>query len=64
MYNLVGAIVAMAALYYAWRTCHEAHCRRAKVLPQRVAYMLWIMAQSEEPAIRGWHGYLWQGEER
>jgi hypothetical protein len=41
------AALAVATLYYLWRAHYQT---RQRVLRQRVAYMLWVMAQGvEEP---------------
>lgn len=39
------AALAVATLFYAWRAYDQTRHRRQRVLCQRVAYMLWVMAQ-------------------
>jgi hypothetical protein len=43
------AALAVASLYYLWRSHHQAQQRRQR-LCQRVAYMLWVAAQCVEGA--------------
>jgi hypothetical protein len=38
------AALAVAALYYMWRTFDEGRRRRNRAIRERVAYMLWVMA--------------------
>lgn len=38
------AALAVATLYYLWRAHYQTRQRRQRVLRQRVAYMLWVMA--------------------
>ena len=38
------AALAVALLYYTWRAYHQARLTRHRVLHERVAYMLWVMA--------------------
>jgi hypothetical protein len=39
------AALTVAALYYMWRAHHQrAQQRRERKLRERVAYMLWVMA--------------------
>jgi hypothetical protein len=42
------AALAVASLFYLWRSHNEARQRRQRVLCQRVAYMLWVAAQNAE----------------
>jgi hypothetical protein len=39
------AALAVASLFYAWRAYDHTRQRRTRVLCQRVAYMLWVVAQ-------------------
>ena len=39
------AALAVASLFYLWRTHHRACQQRQHLLRERVAYMLWVMAQ-------------------
>ena len=41
------AALAVASLYYFWRWHHQSQQRQQR-LCQRVAYMLWVAAQSIE----------------
>ncbi len=43
------AALAVAMLYYLWRA-YQTRLRRECVLRQRVAYMLWVMAERVERA--------------
>jgi hypothetical protein len=38
------AALAVATLYYLWRAHYQTRQRRQRVLCQRVAYMLWVVA--------------------
>lgn len=38
------AALAVATLYYLWRAHYQTRQRRQRVLRERVAYMLWVMA--------------------
>lgn len=38
------AVVTVTAIFYAWRNYHSAEERKQRVLRERVAYMLWVMA--------------------
>jgi hypothetical protein len=42
------AALAVANLFYFWRGYHGNLVRRERVLRERVAYMLWIMANGVE----------------
>lgn len=44
------AALAVAILYYLWRAHYQTRQRRQQVLCQRVAYMLWVMAEQIEDA--------------
>jgi hypothetical protein len=39
-----AAALAVALLYYSWRAYHHARLARQRVLRERVAYMLWVVA--------------------
>jgi hypothetical protein len=43
-----AAVFVVAALYLIWRTYDQVRARRERTLRQRVAYMLWVMAQRED----------------
>jgi len=43
LFALNAAALAVALIYYTWRAYGQKQHR--KVLPERVAYMLWIMAE-------------------
>lgn len=36
--------LAVASLFYVWRAYHQQIEHRDKMLRERVAYMLWVMA--------------------
>lgn len=38
------AALAVAGLYYYWRAYSHSVCQRERMLRERVAYMLWVMA--------------------
>ena len=38
------AALTLAVLYYTWRAYNQARLARRRVLRERVAYMLWVMA--------------------
>jgi hypothetical protein len=38
------AALAVAGIFYTWRAWHQVQHRRARLLRERVAYMLWVMA--------------------
>ncbi|HYT94811.1 MAG TPA: hypothetical protein VEL76_39205 [Gemmataceae bacterium] len=38
------AALAVASLFYAWRSYTEQHTHRERKLRERVTYMLWVMA--------------------
>ncbi len=38
--------LAVASLFYVWRSYYEKHQSRNKVLRERVTYMLWVMANN------------------
>lgn len=42
------AALAVASIYYLWRAYHRDEIRRKRVLRERVAYMLWVMANRNE----------------
>ena len=39
------AALAVTTLYYLWRAHYQTRLRRQRVRCQRVAYMLWVMAE-------------------
>jgi hypothetical protein len=39
------AALTVATLYYLWRAHYQTRQRRDRVLRQRVAYMLWVIAE-------------------
>ena len=43
------AALAVALLYYTWRTYDQARAARRRLLGARVAYMLWVVAERMEP---------------
>ena len=44
------AALAVALIFYTWRMLNTVQDRRKRVLCQRVAYMLWVMADQGEAA--------------
>jgi hypothetical protein len=42
------AALAVALIFYTWRMFNNVQERRKRVLCQRVAYMLWVMAEQAE----------------
>jgi hypothetical protein len=38
------AALTVAGLYYTWRSFNQLRNRRDRVIRERVAYMLWVMA--------------------
>jgi hypothetical protein len=38
------AALAVAVIYYVWRAHEQVRVRRDRVVRERVAYMLWVMA--------------------
>jgi hypothetical protein len=47
------AVVTIAALYYAYRAYLHSALRRRKVLRERTAYMLWVMAERVDSSSTG-----------
>lgn len=39
------AALTVALLYYTWRAYHQTRIARDRVLRERVAYMLWVVAE-------------------
>lgn len=39
-----GAVLAAALVYYTWRAYDQARAARQRVLHERVAYLLWVVA--------------------
>ena len=46
------AALAVALIYYIWRAYHQTRLARERMLRQRVAYMLWVMADGVEGGSR------------
>ncbi len=46
------AALAVVAIFYSWRTYTQIVDRRRRVLRERVAYMLWVMAERIEAGSR------------
>jgi hypothetical protein len=38
--------LTVAAIFYGWREYQSRHDRRERVLRERVAYMLWVIANN------------------
>jgi hypothetical protein len=41
--------LTIAAIFLAWSACHRERRRRARLLRERVAYMLWVAAHDDGP---------------
>jgi hypothetical protein len=53
MYGTVAAL-AVVAIYYIWRTYLRVMLSRERTLRQRVAFMLWVVANPDaEAALEG-----------
>jgi hypothetical protein len=39
------AALSVAVLFYVWRACDQVRRQRERTLRERVAYMLWVMAE-------------------
>ena len=50
MQPIVGnvAALAVALIFYTWRMFRTVQMRRQRVLSERVAYMLWVVADQAE----------------
>jgi hypothetical protein len=44
-----SATALVVSLYMVWRAYHSACLRREQRLRQRVAYLLWVMAEQDQP---------------
>jgi hypothetical protein len=42
------AALAVAVLFYFWRGYHRQFMAKQRVLRERVAFMLWVMAEKSE----------------
>jgi hypothetical protein len=49
------ATLAVAGIYYVWRVYQLAQFKRQRTLRERVAYMLWVMANrgDDQPVVNG-----------
>jgi hypothetical protein len=45
------AALGVATLFYLWRAHYQTRLQRQRVLCQRVAYMLWVVAQRVQNAV-------------
>jgi hypothetical protein len=43
------AALVIAVVFYAWRGYARVHARRRRVLRERVAYLLWVVADHIDP---------------
>jgi hypothetical protein len=43
-----AATLAVTSIYYTWRAYHYVLTQRHRSLRERVAYMLWVMAQQAD----------------
>jgi hypothetical protein len=52
MHPILGnvAALAVAGIFYVWRAHVQVQARRLRVLRERVAYMLWVVAERPEKA--------------
>jgi hypothetical protein len=50
MHPLTGSIAALAvaSIYYVWKSYFQLQLRRKQTLRERVTYMLWVMAHQVE----------------
>jgi hypothetical protein len=50
MHPMTGSIAALAvaSIYYVWKTYFQLQLRRERTLCERVTYMLWVVAQHAE----------------
>jgi hypothetical protein len=50
MHPMTGSVAALAvaSIYYVWKSYFQLQLRRERALRERVAHMLWIMAQQIE----------------
>jgi hypothetical protein len=53
------AAIAVVAIYYLWRSLDRSQRRRELLLRERVAYMLWTMADGRDRP----SGYRWRPTE-
>jgi hypothetical protein len=42
------AALAVATLFYLWRSHYETRRQRQRLLRQRVAFLLWVLAERDE----------------
>lgn len=42
------ATLAVASIYYVWKVYIQARLQRERMLRERVAYMLWVLAHDAE----------------
>ena len=47
MHAMAGSVAALAvaSIYYVWKTYFQLQLQRERTLRERVTYMLWIVAQ-------------------
>ena len=50
-----AAALAVAVIFYTWRAWSQVYYRRQRHLHQRVAYMLWVVANPEESEVVAVH---------
>ena len=50
-----AAALAVAVIFYTWRAWYEVKLRRNRLLRERVAYMLWVIANREENEVVAVH---------
>jgi hypothetical protein len=42
------AALAVASIFYVWRAYFQSQLHQKRALSERLAYMLWVMAQQPE----------------
>jgi hypothetical protein len=50
-----AAALAVAVIFYSWRAWNFAQYRRQRSLHQRVAYMLWVVANTDGTEVAAAH---------
>jgi hypothetical protein len=50
MHALCGSVAALAvaSIYYTWRAYFYVHLQNERHLRERIAYMLWMVAQAAD----------------
>jgi hypothetical protein len=50
-----AAALAVAVIFYTWRAWNQVNYHRQRLLHERVAYMLWVIANREENEVVAVH---------